>query len=92
MHIKPNYAQLASSDGFSAQLKQIDMYAAMLTLYDYTRQSLDKARRYILEWDERTQDHRGMNGMPIAKRVEFYQKLQANVHRCLRAQGHEAQR
>lgn len=47
----------------------------MLTLCDYTRRSLEKARSYIVQWSGRTQDHRGrdvedLSGMAVRTRVE----------------------
>ena len=46
----------------------------MLTLCDYTRRSLYKARSYINKWSGRTQDHRGfdvedLSGMAVSTRV-----------------------
>ena len=46
----------------------------MLTLCDYTRRSLYKARSYIIKWRGRAQDHRrhdveDLSGMAVSTRV-----------------------
>ena len=65
VHAKPYYGKLATAEATPA---------AMLTLCDYTRRSLYKARSYIIKWRGRAQDHRrhdveDLSGMAVSTRV-----------------------